>query len=57
MKILKKFERINKNVDDYLGLWRSEKGLEKGTAMRMAEIPLPTFDGNIRSYPRFIKDF
>ena len=56
MKIFNKFERINKNVDDYLRLWRSEKGLEKGTAMRMAKIPLPTFDGN-RSYPRFIKDF
>ena len=57
MKIFNTFEHINKNVDDYLRLRRSKKGLEKGTVMRMAKIPLPTFDGNIRSYPHFIKDF
>ena len=56
-KIFNKFERVNKTVDDYVRSGRSEKGMEKGTAMRMTKIPLPTFDGNIRSYTRFIKDF
>ena len=55
--IYNKFERINKTVDDYLYALKAEKGFVKGTSMRMAKIPLPTFNGNIRNYPRFIKDF
>ena len=49
------FGRISKIVDYYL---RTEREREPKTAsILMEKIPLPKFDGNIRKYPQFIKDF
>ena len=46
--VFRKLEYINKNVDEYLKTPRQENCYEKDSAISMAKIPLPTFDGNIR---------
>ena len=68
-KILSTFESINEKADQYIKKSpepekcikkpsEPEKSCEtRKTQMNMAKIPLPTFDGNIRNYPRFKRDF
>ena len=54
--VFRKLEYINKNVDEYLKTPMQEKCYEKDSAISMAKMPLPTFDGNIQHYPRFKRD-
>ena len=53
------FGRLSKMVDNYSEESKTAavKKLPQLTKFYMEKLPLPKFDGNIRNYPRFIKDF
>ena len=58
-KIHTDFGRVNKLIDDFLRVKPVLQHPErpKAASILLEKIPLPKFDGNIRNYPRFIKDF
>ena len=56
--VFNKFQNINKMVDSYIKRTSVPENIYgRESAMSMAKIPLLTFAGNIRNYPRFKRDF
>ena len=63
LSLLDHAKGINKSVDDYI-LAQSKKIKEAGSGKQIASstvkmegLPLPQFDGQVREYPRFQKEF
>ena len=56
-KLLSQFSQLMCLADTNISeMKRSQKGEEKAV-MNLQRVPLPKFDGNARSFPRFMKDF